>query len=74
MPNRGAAASAGHLKFVSVMPCPDWNRPLVRFPELGTIAPIASVVFGPRNWPVTGFMAWRFVPVHGDTPFAQPAT
>ena len=28
----------------------------------GTSAPIATVEFGPRNWPVSGFIAWRLVP------------
>ena len=47
---------------------------MVGLPELGTSVPIASVEFGPSNWPVTGFIACRLVPEHGSTPFAQPAT
>ena len=50
------------------MPWPAWNRPLVVLPVFGTSVPIATVVFGPSNWPVSGFSAWRFVPVHGLTP------
>ena len=36
-----------------------------RLPVPGTSVPTAALVFGPRNWPVTGFMAWRLFPVHG---------
>ena len=36
------------------MPWPDWNNPFVRLPVFGTSVPIASVEFGPRNWPVRG--------------------
>ena len=45
-----------------MMPWPARNRPLVRLPVFGTIAPIDAVEFGPRNWPVSGFIAWRLVP------------
>ena len=41
------------------------NRPLEAVPEPGTSVPTAAVVFGPRNWPVSGFIAWRLVPVQG---------
>ena len=47
------------------MPSPAANTPLVRVPVLGTRVPIAAAEFGPRNWRVSGFMAWRLVPVHG---------
>ena len=56
------------------MPWSACTSPFVALPLLGTIVPIASVVFGPRNWLVNGFIACRFVPVQGYTPFAQPAT
>ena len=65
MPKRGATATAGHSKAVLVMPWPATKMPLVALPVFGTIAPIAVVEFGPRNCPVTGFIAWRLVPVHG---------
>src|SRR5204862_3301264 len=73
-PNRGAAPSAGCRYVESGMPCPACTNPFVTVPVLGTIVPTASVLFGPRNWPVNGFIAWRLVPVHGYTPLAQPAT
>ena len=47
------------------MPWPATKMPLVGLPVFGTIAPIASVEFGPRNCPVTGFIAWRLVPEQG---------
>ena len=65
--------SAGHVYVVSAMPWPDCIRPFVRLPVLATSVPIATVELGPRNWPVTGFFACRFVPVQVVAPFAQPA-
>src|SRR6266508_3810345 len=73
MPNRGATPTAGWVYVVMGIPLPAWTRPFVRLPEFGTIVPMASVVFGPRNCCVNGFIACRFVPVHGYTPLAQPA-
>jgi hypothetical protein len=74
MPNRGASASLGQMKFVSEIPSPWRIRPLVGLPVFGTSVPMASVEFGPRNCPVRGFRAWRLAPEQGNTPFAQPAT
>jgi hypothetical protein len=62
------------MKFVFEMPWPCRINPFVVLPVFGTSVPIASVEFGPRNCPVTGSCACRLVPVHGNTPFAHPAT
>ena len=65
MPKRGAKPMSGHSNAVFVMPCPATKMPFVELPVLGTIAPMAMVEPGPRNWPLTGFIAWRFVPEQG---------
>ena len=58
MPNRGATPSAG-LKVGRDRECPGRPGPdrWSVLPLFGTMVPIASVVFGPRNWPVSGFIA-----------------
>ena len=56
------------------MPSPDRNRPFSLLPVLGTIVPMAAAEPTPRNWPVRGFLAWRFAPEHGLTPLTHPAT
>ena len=57
MPKRGPNTSHGHVYVVLAMPWPDRKMPLVELPVPGTTAPMASVEFGPRNWPVSGFFA-----------------
>ena len=64
-PRRGAGAIDGHLYPVFTMPSPPTKIPLVALPVFGTSWPIASVEVGPRNSPVSGCMACRFVPLHG---------
>ena len=54
---------------------PGWNKAVRQV--AASSAPACrspACVFGPRNWPVSGFIAWRLVPVQGYTPLAQPAT
>ena len=59
------------------MPCPAWWIPFVRLPVPGTRVPIAAAVFRipgmVRISPVTGFIALRALPVHGEAPM-HPGT
>src|SRR5262249_20324755 len=74
-PNRGPNSRTGHLYVAFGTPLwPGRNRPSVRFPAFGTSVPIAELELGPRNSPVSGFIAWRALPLHGYTLFAHPAT
>ena len=54
------------------MPSPAAMMPLSTLPLLGTIAPIATAVFGPSETPVAGFTATRLAAGHGLAATAQP--
>ena len=65
MPKRGAKRERRPLEGGLGDALAGGKHALSRSPVFGTMAPIEAVEFGPRNWPVIGFIAWRLVPLHG---------